>query len=110
MNGKACGKRAGAVLAAAAHRRGASGRRAGPAVGEILRHFPASASEERIQKEVQSALLFECPSPADQPPLYVGMPYLPLYVILFLPFTLVEFTASYFIWLSLQLGIFLYYL
>jgi hypothetical protein len=38
------------------------------------------------------------------------MPYLPVFVLLFLPFTLFDFTSSYIIWLSLQLGMFLFYL
>jgi hypothetical protein len=79
--------------------------------GQIaLQHGFSQVYNQELQKDFQADLYYRCPTPPEQPPLYVGMPYLPLYVLFFLPFTLVDFTASYFIWLGLQFIIFLFYL
>lgn len=69
-------------------------------------HGFAAVYNQDLQKEFQSTLVFRCPTPDSEPPLYVAMPYLPVFVVLFLPFAWVDFTASYFIWLSLQTGLF----
>jgi len=73
-------------------------------------HGFAVVYDQELQKDVQSGLIYRCTISADQPPLYVAMPYFPVYVLLFWPFTLLDFTSSYILWLSLQLGMFLLYL
>jgi hypothetical protein len=73
-------------------------------------HGFAAVYDQELQKDFQSALIYRCTVPADQPPLYVAMPYLPVYVLLFIPFTLFDFTSSYIVWISLQLGMFFFYL
>jgi hypothetical protein len=65
---------------------------------------------QELQMDFQSPLLYRCSPPPDQPPLYVAMPYLPPFVIFFLPLTFLDFTTSYFIWVSLHLALFLFYL
>ncbi len=81
------------------------------ASAQIAWHYGFSeVYNQEMQKDLQSTLIYSCPVPADQPPLFVGMPYLPVYVLLFLPFILFDFTHSYIIWTVLQLGIFLVYL
>lgn len=70
------------------------------------KHGFTAVYNQDLQKEFQSTLIFRCPTPATETPLYVAMPYLPVFVVLFLPFAWIDFTASYFIWLSLQTGLF----
>jgi hypothetical protein len=77
------------------------------ASGQIARaHGFAAVYNQALQREFQASLLYRCPIPAEEEPLYVAMPYLPLFVILFLPFTYLEFTASYLLWTGLQFGLF----
>jgi len=81
------------------------------ASGQIaLRYGFDAVYNQELQKEFQSALLFHCPTPPKEPPLYVAMPYLPFYVVFFLPFTLIEFSTSYLVWVILQMSVFLVYL
>jgi hypothetical protein len=81
------------------------------ASGQIaLQHGFSQVYNQELQQDFQANLYYRCPTPPEQPPLYVGMPYLPLYVLVFLPFTLINFTASYLIWLGLQFITFLFYL
>lgn len=75
-----------------------------------LEHGFAEVYNQDLQKDFQSALLCRCPTPAAEPPIFVAMPYLPVFVVFLLPFVLIDFTASYYIWLMLQLVVFFFYL
>lgn len=77
-----------------------------------LEHGFAQVYDQDLQRDYQAALLYRCPKPPSVPPLYVAMPYLPVFVVFLLPFTLLDFTTSFYCWIGLQLVIFtfsLYY-
>ena len=70
----------------------------------------ASVYDHRIQSEYQSALSHPCAAESLQPMERVSMPYLPVFVLFFLPLRIPGFTAGYLFWISLNLLILVYYL
>ena len=81
------------------------------ASGQIARqHGLDAVYDQELQKAFQADLLYHCPTPAEDGPLYVAMPYFPPFVFFFIPFTFIDFTASFIVWISLQLGGFILYL
>lgn len=58
-------------------------------------HGFARVYNQALQEEYQRALLLRCPGGRLESGLRVAMPYLPFYVLLFLPLTAVELTQSY---------------
>lgn len=82
------------------------------AVAQIARQSGfAGIYNQQTQEQFQAALSYRCPDGSDAPPLlWVSMPYLPLFVIVFIPLTLLDFTSAYFLWVALNLAILLVYL
>ena len=79
------------------------------ASGEIVRnHGFGAVYDQALQKKYQEDLLYSCPTLADGKPLFVAMPYLPIFVILFIPFTYLPFTTSFFLWTALHFGLFFF--
>jgi hypothetical protein len=72
----------------------------------VLEHRFTQVYNQELQKDYQAILLYRCPTPSPEPPLYVGMPYLPVFAVLFLPFALLDFTTSFYCWVGLQSLIF----
>ena len=67
--------------------------------------------DQELQNATQDALPIHCPNRAPDPPrLHVSMPYLPVFVLLFLPMTAFEFTTSYLLFSILNLAILAFYL
>lgn len=65
----------------------------------------AAVYDPQVQAEYQAALPHRCPDPAyPQPMPRVSMPYLSLFVPLFIPLTVLDFTASYFFWVVFNLA------
>jgi hypothetical protein len=55
--------------------------------------------DQAVQVEYQSSLLMKCPGTgAVAPPLQVYMPYMPIYMLVILPLTYLDFTTSYALW------------
>jgi hypothetical protein len=76
-----------------------------------LQHGFADVYDPQLQGEFQSALRHRCPDPAyPQPMPQVSMPYLPVFVLFFLPLTLFDFTTSYLVWVAFNLAALLVYL
>lgn len=76
-----------------------------------LQHGFSSVYDQELQNAYQAALPLRClDSSLIQPRLKVSMPYLPVFVILFLPFSLFGFTNSYLIFSALNLVILAVYL
>jgi hypothetical protein len=71
-------------------------------------HGFAAVYDPQTQAEFQARLLMHCPSPVE-PPLLVAMPYLPVFVLLFLPLPLLDFTTSYLVYSFLQVLILAWY-
>lgn len=66
--------------------------------------------DPEIQGEYQSALAHPC-APDSLPPMErVAMPYLPLFVALFLPLRAISFTAGYLTWVTINLALLVFYL
>lgn len=63
----------------------------------------AAGYDAETQAEYQAALLQRCPVGTLQDPLPVSVPYLPAFVLLFLPLPLLEFSTSYLVWSVLNL-------
>jgi hypothetical protein len=69
-----------------------------------LQHDFLSVYDQELQNVYQEALPLVCPDGSlIQPRLKVSMPYLPVFVILFLPFSLFGFTTSYLLFCTLNL-------
>lgn len=67
--------------------------------------------DQQTQEQFQAALSYRCPDGSTAPPLlWVSMPYLPVFVVIFIPLTLLDFTGAYFLWVALNLAILLVYL
>jgi hypothetical protein len=60
-------------------------------------HGFARVYDDALQDEYQHALLVRCPGGKLEAGLRVSMPYLPVYVVLFLPLTALDITQSYLI-------------
>lgn len=71
-----------------------------------LDHGFAQVYDQNLQRDYQATLLYRCSTPPSGPPLYVAMPYLPVFVVLFLPFALLDFTTSFYCWIGLQVLLF----
>ncbi len=71
-----------------------------------LQHGFLSVYDQELQNAYQEALPLACPDGSlIQPRLKVSMPYLPVYVIFFLPFSRFGFTTSYLLFCALNLVI-----
>ena len=70
----------------------------------------ASVYDHGIQSEYQSVLSHPCATESLPPMERVSMPYLPVFVLLFLPLRIPGFTAGYIFWIFLNLLILVYYL
>jgi alpha-1,2-mannosyltransferase len=71
----------------------------------------AAVYEPRRQAESQATLLLKCPDGTVRPArLSVMVPYLPVFILPFLPLPSLEFTASYVIWSLMNLVILFFYL
>lgn len=67
--------------------------------------------DQDIQSEYQAALLHRCPEPAvSQPVPRVFTPYLPVFIVFFLPLVLFDFSAGYLTWVVLNLAVLVIYL
>lgn len=74
-------------------------------------HGFAEIYNQQVQEQYQESLSFRCPDNSHAPPLIrVSMPYLPVFVVVFLPFTFVDFTNAYILWVTLNLVALLAYL
>ena len=74
-------------------------------------HGFASVYDPRLQAEAQQELNHHCPDSSSRAPLLtVSMPYLPVFVLLFLPLPLIDFTSSYYIWSAVSLVVLFLYL
>ena len=62
-----------------------------------------------VQAEFQTSLIMRCPG-AVETPLLVAMPYLPVFVLLFMPLPLLDFTTSYLVYSVCHLLILALYL
>jgi hypothetical protein len=64
-----------------------------------------------LQAEYQAQLKLRCPdSPYTHPPPRMTIPYLPVFVVLFLPLTALDFTTSYLVWMLINLLAHVFYL
>ena len=71
----------------------------------------AAVYDPELQAESQATLYLGCPDGTARPPLMqVMVPYLPIFVLLFLPLPALDFTASYIAWSLVNLVIFILYL
>jgi len=70
----------------------------------------AAVYDLQLQHQYQAALQHRCPaSSAPWPPIRVAMPYLPVFVLLFLPWIALDFSTGYLLWTLLTLaGLVLY--
>jgi len=74
-------------------------------------HGVAEVYNPLVQAEYQTRLYQQCPATAfAQQPLVVYMPYLPVFVLFFLPLPLLEFTSSFYAWMALNLVVLVAYL
>jgi hypothetical protein len=82
------------------------------AAGQITRLAGAAAVyNPRLQAENQAALFLNCPDGTARPArLSVMVPYLPIFVLPFLPLPSLEFTASYIVWSLVSLVVLFLYL
>ncbi|MGW8251087.1 MAG: glycosyltransferase family 87 protein [Anaerolineales bacterium] len=73
-------------------------------------HGFAAVYDHDLQREYQGGLAHPC-APQTLPPMQrVSMPYLPLFVLLFLPLSFLGFTPGYLVWVGLNLGVLVFYL
>lgn len=70
----------------------------------------ASVYDHETQIEYQSVLSHRCAEESLPPMARVSMPYLPVFVLLFLPLGSFSFTTSYLIWVGVNLGLLVIYL
>jgi hypothetical protein len=70
----------------------------------------AEGYDLQLQHELQVKLVHDCPGGAVQEPIPVAVPYLPAFVLLFLPLPLLKFSASYLAWSVLNLAALALYL
>jgi hypothetical protein len=82
------------------------------AVAQIARQSGfADLYNQRTQEQYQAALSYRCPDGSYTPPLlWVSMPYLPVFVLIFIPLTFIDFTAAYFLWVTFNLAAVILYL
>jgi hypothetical protein len=82
------------------------------AVAQIARQSGfAELYNQQTQEQYQAALSHRCPAGNYAPPLlWVSMPYLPLFVVIFISLTFIDFTSAYFLWVALNLAAVLIYL
>jgi hypothetical protein len=82
------------------------------AVAQIARQSGfADLYNQRTQEQYQAALSYRCPDGSYAPPLLrVSMPYMPVFVLIFVPLTFIDFTAAYFLWVTLNLVAVILYL
>ena len=74
-------------------------------------HGFASVYDQALQNAVQEALPLRCPGgELAYPRLYVSMPYLPVFVLPFLPLTALDFSFSYLLFSLLNLAVLAAYL
>ena len=68
----------------------------------------AAVYDPQLQVESQDTLLLDCPDGTARPArMRVMVPYLPIFVLLFLPLPVVDFTASYTAWSLINLVVFI---
>ena len=67
-------------------------------------HGFARVYDTALQDETQRALLYRCPGGKLEAGMRVAMPYLPVYVLLFLPLTSLDLTQSYVVFTLLNMG------
>jgi len=71
----------------------------------------AAVYDPQLQAESQATLYLDCPDGTARPALVrVMVPYLPIFVLLFLPLPAMDFSASYIAWSLVNLVIFILYL
>jgi len=71
----------------------------------------AAVYSQATQEFYQANLPHQCPDSTSAPPLLkVSMPYLPAFVVVFLPLTFLDFTTAYEVWVLLNLAGLLVYL
>ncbi|MFU8771488.1 MAG: glycosyltransferase family 87 protein [Anaerolineales bacterium] len=71
----------------------------------------AEVYNPQTQEQYQAALPHSCPDGSSAPPqLFVYMPYLPVFGLIFLPLTFLDFTNAYILWVTLNLTTLLVYL
>ena len=82
------------------------------AVAEIARQSGfTDLYSQQTQEQYQAALSHRCPDGSYAPPLlWVAMPYLPVFVVIFIPLTYIDFTGAYYLWVALNLAALLVYL
>jgi hypothetical protein len=82
------------------------------ASGQIVRqHGFSQVYNPVLQDEFQSTLYQRCPAPAiPQPMPRVATPYLPVFILFFLPLTALEFTTAYLVWTAFNLLLLALYL
>lgn len=69
----------------------------------------ASVYDHSVQSEYQSILSHSCAAESLPAMERVSMPYLPVFVLLFLPLQLPDFTAGYLLWVCVNLAILVLY-
>jgi hypothetical protein len=76
-----------------------------------LKHGFSKVYDQKLQNAYQDTLPMRCPDGVQNPPLlHVSLPYLPVFVLLFLPLTAFEFKTSYLLFSILNLVILTAYL
>lgn len=76
-----------------------------------LKYGFSQVYDQELQNEFQDNLLMHCPDGSFSPPLlHVSMPYLPVFVLLFVPLTLFGYTTSYLFFSILNLVVLAAYL
>jgi hypothetical protein len=82
------------------------------AAAQIARqHGMAEVYNQGTQAQFQADLPLRCPDGSYAPAqIEVSMPYLPLFVLIFLPLTLLDFSNAYYLWLIINLVALLLYL
>lgn len=71
----------------------------------------AEVYNQHTQEQYQAALAYRCPDGSQAPPLLsVSMPYLPVFVLVYLPFTYLDLTSAYLIWTIFNLAALYFYL
>jgi hypothetical protein len=71
----------------------------------------AEVYNQPTQEQYQAALAYRCPDGGLAPPLLsVSMPYLPVFVLVFLPLTYLDLTSAYLIWTITNLAALYFYL
>jgi hypothetical protein len=71
----------------------------------------AEVYNQHTQEQYQAALAYRCPDGSQAPPLLsVSMPYLPVFVLVYLPLTYLDLTSAYIIWTITNLAALYFYL